>query len=130
MHQEKRGNKLLRVQHAQGDAILVSNPKTQVPLEALNIQEMASGHLCLVLSLSVNWENFPEYARRILMIVGGTVVNNVDSVDTRLLGVSIDGVELRLVYEDYPLGGVEFESMDELGDILIRRLFSELLQHK
>ncbi|HEX4085583.1 MAG TPA: DUF3630 family protein [Chthoniobacteraceae bacterium] len=96
-------------------------------LDALTIQKMASGHLCLNLSERVTWEGFPDFAEKLLQATGGEVVRKTDGPEMRLWKVRIYGSNLVLVFDDYPVM-TSLESTDRAGDIVIERLERELLQ--
>jgi hypothetical protein len=97
-----------------------------LPLDALGIQTMASGHLCLCLSERVAWEEFPRYAEVLLKTLDGSKENAVESVETRIWEVSFGGCRLLLVQDDFPMM-VSFESPDKDGDALIPQLHAALL---
>ena len=90
--------------------------------DALKLVSMASGHLCLELSEKVEWEDFPNFASIILKKINGRVIKKCESVDIKLWTVLIDGVELYLVWDDYPFM-TTFEALDDAGDALLKMLF-------
>jgi hypothetical protein len=96
-----------------------------LPLDALEIEAMASGHCCLNLSEQVGWSEFPEYAEKLLSKLGGRQVSVADAPDIRLWEVEVDGESLRLVYDDYPVM-VSLESDTDSSDSLLRRLLTQL----
>ena len=91
-------------------------------LDALGVQQMASGHLGLNLSAKVDWDDFPEFAKSILRQCNGTVLDKTESVDIRMWHVKIGDVAIRLVYDDYPLM-VSMESSDSAGDRMLQELY-------
>jgi hypothetical protein len=91
----------------------------------LALEPMASGHVCLRLSESVTWKDFPDFAKRFIDAVGGRVIAESDAADMRLWEVEVDRCRLRLVYEDYP-SGVSLESTDDAGDAVLRALKARL----
>ena len=101
--------------------MVFSSRRRPIPLEALHIKVMASGHLCLNLSQRVTWEDSSHYAKSLVGILGGTLKITADSVVTRIWDVSLDAVVLRLVWDDYP-SMVSLESSDARGDDLVKRL--------
>jgi hypothetical protein len=90
-------------------------------MDALGLQDMASGHLCLNLSEYVTWEEFPDYAQSLLTFMHGRKVSFVNGPDVRLWQVQVEGVGLRLVYDDYPQM-VSLESDSDAGDRLLQLL--------
>ena len=82
---------------------------------------MASGHLCLNLSARVGGEGFPDFADRLLHAISGEVERKTDGPDMRLWEVRIDGSDLSLVSDDYPVM-ISLESSDKVGDIVIEML--------
>mgnify|MGYP000754842276 CR=1 FL=1 len=91
------------------------------PLDALGLQQMASGHVCLNLSTKVGWEDFPAFAEDILEECKGTVIEKADAVDIRMWRVKIEESEVRLVFDDYP-AMVSMESSDDAGDLTLKHL--------
>lgn len=94
-------------------------------LDALSLESMASGHLCVNLSERISWEDFPAYADALLVLIDGTSVNRFESVETRIWTVSIGHQTLRLVLEDYPMM-VSLESESAEADDLLRELYEDL----
>jgi hypothetical protein len=95
--------------------------------DALKTEKMATGHHCLNLSERVGWEAFPDFARKLLQVIGGQVMEKHDAPDIRLWEVNIGTCHLRLVFDDYPLM-VSLESSDKEGDASIERIHRQLLQ--
>ncbi len=94
-------------------------------LDALTIQKMASGHLCLNLSERVAWEGFPDFAEKFLQATGGEIVKKTDGPDMRLWNVRIDESDLILAFDDFPVM-ISLESLDRAGDTVIERLEQQL----
>jgi hypothetical protein len=87
----------------------------------LVLQPMASGHLCLEINNSVTWKDFPQFAEKLVSALGGNILDKTESVDMRMWKVSFPRCEVRLVYDDFPLG-VTLESMSDDGDQFLRDL--------
>lgn len=100
---------------------MASEGHGQLPLDALHLETMSSGHLCLDLSERVRWEDFDAYAEQLLLRIGGAKGDVVESVEMKLWFVTIRGCILRLVYSDYP-ALVSLESRDELGDEMLQQI--------
>jgi hypothetical protein len=98
-------------------------------LEALSLEQMASGHLCLNLSERVTWEGFDTYAMDLLRVVGGVRTNVAESVEMRIWTVSIRGRNLSLVFSDYP-AMVSLESSDDRGDEVLQEVETTLQAHR
>lgn len=79
---------------------------------------MSSGRVFLSLNSEVEWENFPEYAERLLSVLDGVIQKKTDSFDVRIWEVSIRGESLRLVFDDFPVM-VSLESVSEAGDKIL-----------
>jgi len=77
------------------------------------------------LSESVEWDGFPAYADSFLTALGGKKTGTADAADARLWEVTIDGQQLRLVFDDFPVM-VSLESADPLGDAVLRSLYQVL----
>ncbi len=89
-----------------------------MPVESLRLQSSENGHVYLDLSSRISWEDFPKYAANLLSRLGGCILRSFDSVDMRMLRVSIKGVQLDLVYQDFPQM-VSLESDSCSGDVEI-----------
>jgi hypothetical protein len=105
---------------------LASSRIPNVALDALAVERMASGHLCLNLSERVAWEDFPAYAAALLHMIGGTQIDSTHLVEARILDVFLRGATLSLIWSDYPVV-VSLESSSTAGDELILEL-NALLQ--
>ena len=97
----------------------------EIPLDSLGLDEMASGHASLVLTSSVSWEDFPDYALTFVRCVEGRSSNLLEAADVRIAPVYVEGEELRLVFEDYPQM-ISLESTTAAGDRILYRLFGVL----
>jgi hypothetical protein len=98
-----------------------------LPLDALAVNKMASGHLCLNLSERIGWDAFPNFAHEFLeTFLEGDVIEKTDGPDMRLWKVQIRGCSLRLVFDDFPLM-VSLESSDREGDAMIDDVYLRLL---
>jgi len=100
---------------------LASSNDPTLPLEALGLQTMASGHLCLELTERVDWWGFPGYARELVSRIGGEIVSFAESAELRIWDISVDGDMLGLVYQDYPQM-ISLESNSDRSDALLQRL--------
>ena len=71
----------------------MSNPfeTTHVPLEALELEPMASGERSLRLSTRVTWEQFASYAPAVMGMLGGRIVERADSAPERVWTAIIEG---------------------------------------
>jgi hypothetical protein len=59
------------------------------------------------------------------MAVGGKLISVAEAPDMRLWEVTIAGRRLRLVFDDFP-AMVSLESVDALGDEVLRRVYVQL----
>jgi hypothetical protein len=100
-----------------------------VQLDKLALGQMASGHLNLDLSEKVSWDEFPAYVEGFRQICGGVITEKADAPDARLWGITINDVDLRLVYDDYPQM-ISLESSSDAGDQEIRRLHEKLSEKR
>jgi hypothetical protein len=82
---------------------------------------MFSGHLCLLLTEQVTWEQFPAYAEQVMKTIGASVRRKTDGIEMRIWSLEIvdSNCCLNLVWEDYPLA-VSLESCSEIGDQFLR----------
>lgn len=97
----------------------------QIQYDGLGLTTMASGHLCLNLSETVTWEQFPAYASTFVAAVGATRARVTEAPDVRLWDLTIDGCPLQLVFDDFPQM-VSLESRDARGDAVLRGLEARL----
>ncbi len=95
--------------------------------DALAIQKMASGHLCLNLTERINWEEFPIFADQFVRLLKGGILHKSDGPDLRIWEIKIEESALRLVFDDYPVM-VSLESSDGPGDALIEKTHRSLFQ--
>lgn len=86
--------------------------------ESLQIETMASGHLRLLLSEKVGWEDFEAFAEELLPILDATIADKTDGVEMRIWKLNLPCCSLGLVYEDYPVGVSLESSTDEADSIL------------
>lgn len=98
-------------------------------MSALTIEEMASGHLSLVLSNSVDWSEFPTYAQELLPLVNARVLEKIDSAVVRIWKLVLPEANLLLVFDDFPLA-VSLESDDSAGDEFLLKLQDRLQTDK
>lgn len=103
-----------------GDPIVVS-----LPLGSLKIERQAGGHLYLLLTERIGWEDFERYANELLHRLDGRVAAKGSAADMHLWNVEIETLPFRLVYDDYP-NGVTLESESHAGDMLLRKLQERL----
>lgn len=103
-----------------GDPIVVN-----LPLDALKIERQASGHLYLLLTECIGWEDFERYAKELLRRLDGRAYEKGAAADMHLWNVEIETLPFRLVYDDYP-DGVTLESESQAGDMLLRKLQKRL----
>lgn len=76
---------------------------------------MASGNSCLELTEKISWDDFADYADKLLGILNGKVYSKTASFDIIIWEVSINGENFRLVFDDLPVM-VMLESSSEEGD--------------
>lgn len=96
-------------------------------IEILNINKMASGHLCLDLTEKVKWEDFPSYAKLLIKLLSGKILSKVDGPDIRIWDVRINKNNYRLTFDDFPLM-VALESSDDEADNEIKRIMESILK--
>jgi len=95
-----------------------------LPLELLVVQEMASGETSLLLTDRVPWESFPGYAEAVLRLVGGSVVQRVDSPVERIWTVRIEDQLFWLAHDQV---GVSLDSKTRESSLLIPSIRETLL---
>jgi hypothetical protein len=100
-----------------------------VPLEVLQFEEMASGARSLRLTTKVQWEDFPEYARHVVSLLGGIIHDRADSPSERVWSVTIMGGRYWISLDDFALG-VSLDPRDSQADRLIQEVRERLLRHR
>ena len=90
---------------------------------------MHSGNLCVVLTEAGTWESFPAFAEKYCKQIDAIIVERIDGPDVRVWKIEVEGIIIRLVYDDYP-NGVSLESEDDRGDEIIKRLFKRIEAEK
>jgi hypothetical protein len=90
----------------------------------VRIEQMASGHLTLVLREQACWEDFEGFANDFLSTVGGTAQSRVDSPVDRVWTVRIGGAEVWLAFDD-PGACFEINAKDAAGDACVRTLAAQ-----
>jgi hypothetical protein len=103
-----------------GDPIVV-----KLPLGSLKIEQQACGHLSLLLTERIGWDDFECYATELLRRLDGRVVWKGSAADMHIWNVEIETLPFRLVYDDYP-NGVTLESESYPGDMLLQKLQARL----
>jgi hypothetical protein len=92
---------------------------------ALSLETMASGHLCLNLSDSVPWDGFSDFARFTLSKIGGACAEVIEGPDTIIWKVHIGERAFQLVFDDYPVT-VSLESNSDEDDVALRDIYDQL----
>ena len=98
-----------------------------LPLERLVIQQMASGESSLLLSERVPWESFPAYAEAVLRLIGGRVVDRVDSPAERVWTVDVGGKLFWLAHDEI---GASLDSKSGESSLLIPSIQQTLLEYR
>ena len=96
----------------------------ELPLERLVVQEMASGNTSLALTERVDWESFQVYAEAVLQLIGGSVVERVDSPLARVWTVTVGGELFWLAHDEV---GVSLDSQSHEASLLIPAIRQTLL---
>jgi len=83
-------------------------------LDVLEYQEMASGNRSLILTRSVSWREFGNYAPQLIEILNGKLIVAADSVVERVWEIHVNGNKYWFCFDDY--SGVSLDSIDEAAD--------------
>lgn len=102
---------------------------TDVPLEVLELEPMASGERSLLLSTRVSWEDFASYAPRVVALLGGRIIDRADSAPERVWAAIIDGQHFWISFDDFALG-VSLDPQDHAAGELIPTIREKLLQRR
>jgi len=86
---------------------------------------MHSGNLCIALTEAGTWESFPAFAEKYCKQINATILKKIDGPDVRVWEIEVEGIIIRIVYDDYP-NGVSLESWDDKGDEIIKKLFKQI----
>ena len=97
-----------------------------VPLELLEFESMASGAQSLRLTRKVSWETFPNYAKQIVDLLGGTIQNHADSPVERVWAVTILGSLFWISSDDFGLG-VSLDPQDSQAAALVHEIRDRLM---
>ena len=100
---------------------------SDLPLDALAVEDTPCGRVRLRLSAEVSWHEFPDFAERLMGAWDGTVIQRADSEEIRVWRVRTESSEVSLVFEDHP-PRVFLESTDGRGDQALRALHRRLRQ--
>jgi hypothetical protein len=76
----------------------------RVPLEVLELEQMASGDRNIRLTLSVTWDDFGPYATALIRSLDADLVHKADSPVERVWSISIGGRQYWLSFDDFGLG--------------------------
>lgn len=77
---------------------------TDLPLEVLALEPMASGGFGIRLTRRIAWEGFGAYAHELVRALGGEIVDRADSPVERVRTATIDGRRFWIAFEDFALG--------------------------
>ncbi|MDH2433503.1 DUF3630 family protein [Pokkaliibacter sp. MBI-7] len=91
----------------------------------LTIEKMKSGRLCLNLNSYTEWEDFPEYAKKLANKLDANINSKIDSIDIRIWELKIKNEIVRLVFDDFPML-ISLESTSKEGDILLSDIKTKL----
>jgi hypothetical protein len=94
-------------------------------LQKLTLRVMASGHQCLELSEEIDWDEFPQFAEKLIMIVGVKIIDKAESVEMRIWNLQFPTCRIRLVYDDYPQM-ISLESDTPQGDDILKNLAEQM----
>ena len=86
---------------------------------------MAAGHLYVILSESVDWHEFPEFAERMSGYLNASIIHRVNTVIDCIWDIKYRESVISIVFQDYPIW-VSLESYDDSGDEAIRNALPEL----
>jgi len=87
-----------------------------------------NGLFYLELTEEGNWESFPAFAEKLANQLNASVVEKTESVDTRIWKLKIRGVDVDLVYNDFPNGVTITPCASEDGQI-IQDLYEEFCKN-
>jgi hypothetical protein len=91
----------------------------------MQIQQMASGNLSLVVAEGVSWESFPQRAQAFLQQVGGFRIKTVETPVDRMWIVLVRRRPFFLAYEDI-LGQLTLDAMHSSCNRVVRDIFEEM----
>ena len=91
------------------------------------IIKMYSGHVSIELTDSGTWESFPKFAKEYAKQINAILIEEIIAPDMRFWQMEINGIELKLIYDNFP-NGISLESDSDEADELLLALF-ELITH-
>lgn len=83
------------------------------------------GRISLTLTENVSWETFSDLACGFLDQVNGKIIERKDSMLTCIWNIDIDGITLRLVFEDFPCQ-LDVDSLNKNGDRILLQIYEKL----
>jgi hypothetical protein len=95
------------------------------PIDALGIEVMASGHLCLNLTERIGRRDFSSYAKVVALRLEATWQVVAETGEMQIWALSFGDATALLVWSDYPVM-VSLESDSDSADEALRRLHAEL----
>ncbi len=98
---------------------------SRVGMKGLAVTEgEAAGFAHITLRDDVEWEEFPDFADRLVARLSGKVLFRADLPDARMWQVEVAGGIVALVYEDYPQRVLLEASSEDVG--ILRELLPVL----
>jgi len=89
------------------------------------ILKMHSGHISIELTESGTWESFPKFAEEYANQIGAILIEELVAPDIRIWDIEINGIQLKLAYDNFP-NCISLESDSDEGDALLLELFKKI----
>ncbi len=98
-------------------------------LELLAFEPMASGERSLRLTATIGWDQFPDYAQGVVVLLGGKITIRSDSGDERVWTFERDGAQYWISFEDYS-GEASIEPRDTVAGTAMEEIRATLLRSR
>lgn len=89
------------------------------------ISKMKSGRVSIELTEAGTWESFSDFAIAYSGQINATLEEEIVGPDVRFWYIRINGIKLRLAYDDFP-NGIFLESDSSKGDKLLNDLYTQI----
>lgn len=97
----------------------------RIAFESPAKRAMASGDWCIELTEKGTWESFEPFAEVLAEQWHAKIIEKIDGPDIRIWKIEIEGVVVRLVYDDFP-NGVSLEACGPEGNETIEKMFAKV----
>lgn len=109
-----------------GERDVLAHTAPMIRFRAPRLERTARGSACIELTEGGSWESFGPIAEALAAQLRADIVDRVDGPEVRVWTIRLAGLELWLVYSDYP-NGVSLEAKSSASSALVERLHATFL---